>query len=126
MNRKYKHIHLDLKEIPIKIEEATHGEKTMNSDKKRIRNLRILVGLLIAFIAVDFIGSYGIYNENIELKKAKEQRSEEAMQLDEAVQFISDEVDSYKFANEQLIKYSTPCSVTKAVKHTPLPTLKRV
>ena len=33
----------------------------MNSDKRRIRNLRILVGVLIAFIVVDFFASLSMY-----------------------------------------------------------------
>lgn len=35
----------------------------MNSDKKRIRNLRILVGVLIAFIVVDLFASLSFYND---------------------------------------------------------------
>ena len=45
----------------------------MNSDKKRIRNLRILVGVLIAFVAVDFFASlsfYSDYERNEELTNA--------------------------------------------------------
>jgi len=124
VNRKYKHIHLDLKEIPIKIEEATHGEKTMNSDKKRIRNLRILVGVLIAFIALDFMASYQIYEDKValqdELNCTKQQVTiYKAMAID-----AQSKMEDYKQANEALLKYAEPKSVVKAIKHTPLPRLK--
>lgn len=97
----------------------------MNGDKKKIRNLRILVGLLIAFIVVDFIGSYEIYEYNLSLQQDLNCTKQQVIIYKSVAIDAQNKMEDYKTANEQLIKYSTPCSVTKAVKHTPLPPLKR-
>ncbi|HET8689363.1 MAG TPA: hypothetical protein VFM18_22360 [Methanosarcina sp.] len=47
-------------------------------------------------------------------------------QLNHKVNELEVNNELLKQANGFLIEHSTPCSVTKAVKHTPLPPLKRV
>ena len=37
--------------------------------RKKVRNLRILVGVLLVAFVLDFIGSYGIYEEKEQLKQ---------------------------------------------------------
>lgn len=86
------------------------------------------------------LGVIGFWGSLIYLAIENYQKDKEIERLNNECEFITKqhnklnhkvhelEFDNQQLrqANEQLIKYSTPCSVTKAVKHTPLPPLKRV
>lgn len=89
----------------------------MNSDKKKIRNLRILVGVLIAFIVIDFFASLSFYND---YQKSQELTNAMAKDIDglydENIR-LSKELDKYNVDAEYLQSIgATEDQATKIIK----------
>ena len=91
--------------------------------EKKVRNHRIAWVLAFLIAIADVIAWYGMNDEVSEIKKeAISNRKIADNWKFEYEQSVAD-CQSYRDANEALIKYSSPVSLNKAIKKTPLPKL---
>jgi hypothetical protein len=98
----------------------------MTIEQKKIRNLRVLVGVLAVLFVADFIGSYAIYEEKERLKNQVEVYKSSATIWQSTAIRYKKERDEFRGANEALIEHAEPKSLNKAIKATPLPRLIEV
>lgn len=92
----------------------------------KLRNTRIALVVLGLLFVADIIGSYGIYEENQELKQQVGAYKASSTIYESQAKHWMEKCEHYQSANEALIKYAEPKSLNKAVKATPLPRLIEV
>lgn len=92
----------------------------------KLRNTRIALVILALLFVADLIGSYGIYEENQQLKQQVEAYQASSTIYESQAKYWMEKCKHYQSANEALIEHSEPKSLNKAVKATPLPKLIEV
>lgn len=92
----------------------------------KLRNTRIALVVITLLFVADLIGSYGIYEENQQLKQQVEAYKASSTIYESQAKHWKEKCEHYQSANEALIEYSEPKSLNKAIKATKLPKLIEV
>lgn len=102
---------------------------TVAENKRSLRNTRIALLIIVIIFVADLIGSYGMYEENQQLKHQAKDYEDLKQRFDnvlEMLQYQNKRVLELEEANSALMEHAEPKSLNKAVKATPLPKLIEV
>lgn len=99
---------------------------TIAENKRSLINTRIALLIIVIIFVADLIGSYGMYEENQQLKQDNKYLLEDLDTYKSSSVYWKEKCEHYQSANEALIKHAEPKSLNKAVKATPLPKLIEV
>lgn len=91
---------------------------------ERIKRLRILSASLFALLVLMAIWNIALRNNNVILMDESKKYKDQEQRITNTIEHANEawrQLDECRSANEALIEHSTPQSVIKAIKHTPLP-----
>lgn len=93
----------------------------------RIKRLRILSASLFALLVLMTIWNIALRNNNVILMDELSKHQDCEQRIKNTIEHANkawERVEELESANEALIKHATPQSVERAIKATPLPTMK--